>query len=109
MRILLVDDDRAILDSLQETLNWEKIGIDEVETASSVDQAEKLLLKREADIVVSDIELPGKSGLDFLEWFREKQMTGKFLLLTGFESFEYAKQAVRLQPQITKRRPVRYR
>ncbi len=99
MRILLVDDDRAILDSLQETLNWEKIGIDEVETASSVDQAEKLLLKREADIVVSDIELPGKSGLDFLEWFREKQMTGKFLLLTGFESFEYAKQAVRLHAE----------
>ena len=95
MRILIVDDDVAIIEVIKDTVNWDKLGIDEVDTAYDAETAKKKMMEKAADIVISDIEMPGESGLDLLRWFRDKEMPGKFLLLTSHENFQYATQAVR--------------
>ncbi|MCM1217425.1 MAG: response regulator [Lachnospiraceae bacterium] len=95
MRILIVDDDTAIVEVIRDTVNWDKLGIDEIDTAYDAEAAKHRLEQKAADIVISDIEMPGESGLDLLKWFRDKEMPGKFLLLTSHENFHYATQAVR--------------
>ena len=95
MRILIVDDDTAIIDVIKDSVNWEKLGITQVETAYNAKSAKKILKQRAADIVISDIEMPGESGLDLLKWFQDEKIPGKFLLLTAHENFQYATQAVR--------------
>lgn len=99
MQILIVDDDAAIVESIRDMIHWEKLGIEKVKTALSADRARRLLEEEETDIVISDIEMPGESGLSLLQWYREKQMRGKFLLLTSHESFQYAAEAIKLHAE----------
>jgi len=66
-------------------------------TAYNTDQAKQLLLERGADIVICDIEMPKGSGLELLEWYREQEMDGEFLILTCHERFDYALKAVKLR------------
>lgn len=96
MRILLVDDDTVILDDLRYSIHWDKLGIDQVETAQDAATAKEILAGEPVDIVISDIEMPQESGLDLLRWYREKNLKGKFLLLTCHENFRYAKAALKL-------------
>lgn len=44
MRVLIVDDDMAIVDVIRDSVNWKKFGIEDVETACNVEQA-KIILK----------------------------------------------------------------
>ncbi len=99
MNILIVDDDAAIVESICHLVNWKKLGIDVVRTASGAAQAKMLIREEPADIVVSDIEMPKESGLDLLRWFREQGCSGKFLLLTCHESFSYAREAIKLRAE----------
>lgn len=96
MKILVVDDDTAIVEVIRDTVNWKKLGIDEVLTAWNARGAKEILLKQAVDIVISDIEMPGESGIDLLKWYRNQGYKGKFLLLTCHESFSYASRAVEL-------------
>ena len=95
MRILIVDDDTAIIEVIRDTVDWDKLGIDEIDVAYDAQGARESLTDKAADIVISDIEMPGESGLDLLKWFRDEEMPGKFLLLTSHENFQYATQAIR--------------
>lgn len=83
MRILIVDDDTAIIEVIRDTVDWDKLGIDEIDVAYDAQGARESLTDKAADIVISDIEMPGESGLDLLKWFRDEEMPGKFLLLTS--------------------------
>lgn len=99
MYILLVDDDEIIIEDIKSSVNWKKLGITRVESAYNVNQAREILEKKPVDIVVSDIEMPGKSGLSLLQWYREKGLQGKFLLLTSHENFDYAFKAIRFHAE----------
>ncbi len=97
MRILIVDDDMAIVEAIRDTVNWDKLGIAEVETAYGAGRAKKILEEKPVDIVISDIEMPKETGLELLRWYREENMDGEFLLLTCHENFHYATEALKLQ------------
>ena len=67
MRVLIVDDDSIIVEVIRDTVDWEKLGIDQVQTAYDVEGARKILEQKDADIIISDIEMPKESGLDLLD------------------------------------------
>lgn len=96
MRVLIVDGDRIILEAIKDAVGWKQIGIDTVLTACDVKTGKEILRSQPVDIVISDIEMPGETGLDFLEWYRSEGYGGRFLLLTSYESFAYASRAVAL-------------
>ena len=58
MNILLVDDDRFIIKALQETIDWEAVGIEQVYTASSLSQAQAIIHSHPIALMISDIEMP---------------------------------------------------
>ncbi len=61
----LVDDETAMLDILQQVIQWEELGIKKVYTARNAEQAKELLQEKKIDITLCDIEMPKESGLDF--------------------------------------------
>ena len=95
MQVLIVDDDMATVDVIQNTVNWKMLEVSRVYTAYNISSAKKILLENPIDVIISDIEMPQGSGLDLLEWFREQELPGKFLLLTCHESFDYATYAIK--------------
>ncbi|MBM0065545.1 response regulator [Bacillus gibsonii] len=91
--LLLVDDEESTLLGLS-TLPWENIGITEVFLASSAFEAIDTVKLQRIDIVVSDIRMPGLSGVDLLMKLTEDPYNIKGILLSGYADFEYAKQAI---------------
>jgi DNA-binding response OmpR family regulator len=81
IKILHVDDDPSFLKVTKQCLETQ--GEFEVDTASSVNEALGKLEKTDYDAVVSDYQMSGKDGLEFLKELREKGNTVPFIVFTG--------------------------
>ena len=95
MKVLIVDDDIATVDVVEKTVRWDTLDIDDVYTAYNIKDAKQIVTENKIDIVISDIEMPQGSGIELLEWFRQEDFDGEFLLLTCHESFDYATNAMK--------------
>ncbi len=97
MKVLLLDDDRFVLASLTQNIDWEKLGFDHVYTARNIAEAGEILSNSQVDLLLSDIDMPNGSGLDLLTWIRENQNDMPVIFLTNYADFEYAQKAVSLK------------
>jgi DNA-binding NtrC family response regulator len=94
LRVLHVDDDACFLNISKQILEMDnKI---EVETVTSVDEALDNLKQFHYDVVISDYEMSGKNGLQFLEELKKTSKTPPFILFTGKERGEVADKALSL-------------
>lgn len=80
-RILLIDDEAFVLEELTETFECEGF---EVTTALSGEEALKIEDIAEIPVVISDLKMPGLSGIDLFETLKERsQLNAKVILLSG--------------------------
>lgn len=96
MKLLIVDDQSSVVQGLLHCTSWSARGFDCVETALNAVDAKASLRRREADVMLCDIEMPMESGLDLLRWVREQGMTTRCIFLTAHAQFSYAQDALRL-------------
>ena len=94
IRVLHVDDEAGFLKVAKECLKME--GHFEVDTALSVDEALNKMKEKEYDAVVSDYQMPGKDGLEFLKQLRKKGNNIPFIIFTGRGREEVAIKALNL-------------
>ena len=92
-RVLHVDDDPGFVDLSAELLEREREEL-VVETATGAEEGLEVLAEASVDCVVSDYEMPGQNGIEFLEAVREEYPDLPFILLTGQGSEEVAGEAV---------------
>ena len=90
--ILVVDDEEIICDLLQSTLQSSY----KVTTCQSGTEAVALLKKQSFDVVISDLGLPGLSGLEVLKFAKGKDDFTEIMIITGFASLESATSAINL-------------
>ncbi len=83
IRILYVDDEKDFLVITKRFLEKKWGDRFQVTPASSVEEAYKKIKEKKFDVIVADYVMPGKSGLDFLKEFREKDKLTPFILFTG--------------------------
>ena len=90
--VLVVDDEPGMVSFLQRSLTprcgW-------VATAGSVEQAAELLSRRHFDLIVLDIALPGRSGVEWLHQLRDQGFAGDVVLMTAYADLETAIDALR--------------
>lgn len=89
---LVVDDEEGMRSFLQRTLT-SRCGL--VEAAGSVEQATELMARLHFDLIVLDISLPGKSGVEWLHELRDSGFNGDVILITAFADMETAIKALR--------------
>ncbi len=94
MRLLIADDEKNIRNGLL-SLPWNTIGIQKVYQAENGLEALRILEEKQIDIVISDIKMPGLSGLELAEFVQKNSLDTAVVLLTGFSEFEYAQKALR--------------
>jgi DNA-binding NtrC family response regulator len=92
-RILIVDDAPDTIEVLQR--NLDSAGY-VVFSASSVSQAIDLLETTEVDLVVTDIKMPGESGLDLVRHVRENLRKTEVMVITGYATVKGAVEAVKI-------------
>jgi len=95
-KLILADDEEDVREGLLELIDWEKIGYQIVDTAENGREAAEMVEKHQPDVVVTDIQMPFMDGLQLTEWIRETHPSIKVIILTGYEQFEYAQRAIRL-------------
>lgn len=95
-KLLFVDDDYIIIRSYLHQVDWKRLGVSEVYSATNGMEAKELIRKHAPNILVSDIEMPGLSGLELTKWIRDNGYNIKVIFLSAFDDFKYAQTAVHL-------------
>ena len=88
-RVLLVEDEKIELETLRDYIDWKKNGISRVFTARNGRRALECLEENMADIVITDIQMPGMSGIELAETIVRRGYPCKIVFLTGYDDFSY--------------------
>ena len=94
MKLLIVDDEQIIQRGLLH-LDWAKAGITQTQCADNGTDALALLHTFQPDVLLADIQMPGLTGLDLARTVKEQQLSCRLILLSGYGTFEYAREAIK--------------
>lgn len=94
--LLIADDEKWIKQRLVNTIDWTSIGISKLYSASNGVEALDLMTSRHPDIILTDIRMPGFTGIELMQKACDLRLSSKFILLSGYAEFEYAQSALRL-------------
>lgn len=108
MTILIVDDEPLAVQGILDGVNWETLNFDKVLTANSYAEAASVFKNTYVDVLVSDIEMPGESGLKLIEYVNVHSANTECIILTAHDEFDYARTAVRLNCMEYVLKPIRY-
>lgn len=93
-QFLIVDDEYFVRQRIRLCIPWKEYGFECAGEAANVEQAMHFLQTTPIDLVILDISMPGPNGLELLRMMKEKNSQVKFIILSGFATFEYARQAI---------------
>ncbi len=96
LKVMIVDDERIIRYGIVSMVHWEKLGLKLVGEASEGREGYELFLKKRPNIVITDLKMPGLNGLEMIRKIKELDDNIKFIILSGYEDFSYAKEAIHL-------------
>jgi len=96
LHVAVIDDNPLVLESLTTTIDWSALDCMVVGAAGNGDDARALLSQKRVDIIISDIKMPRMDGLELAGWVAQIGIHAKIILITGFQEFELAQQALRL-------------
>lgn len=96
MKVLIVDDDYIIIKGLEKLIDWDKLNMEIFAVANDGQEALSILEKTPVDIVITDVNMPQLSGIDFVKKAREVQMYFQLIIISGYQNFDYAKSGMDL-------------
>ena len=95
MTILIVDDEKLLREKIRGVLESSSLSIDKLYLAENAIEAIRIIDEKCPDIILSDIRMPLKSGLDLAAYVNEKRPHTPVILITGYSDFEYAQAAIK--------------
>ncbi len=104
--VLIADDDYLPRKVLQDHIAWNDLSVTEVIQASDGDEALELSQKYRPDIIISDIKMPHRNGLEMAAAVRQFLPNCRFIFLTGYSDKEYLKGAIRLRVSSYVEKPI---
>lgn len=96
MNILIVDDEISAIEAVQKNINWDKLAVTSIYTATSMNVAMEQISNHAIDIMLSDIEMPMGTGLQLLKWVKENNLNVECIFMTCHADFAYAQKAIQL-------------
>ncbi|AIQ53856.1 response regulator transcription factor [Paenibacillus sp. FSL R7-0331] len=108
LKVLLVDDEAPILNNLKRVLPWQEMGMEVAGMARSGMEALRIVEEEAPDLVLCDIRMPVMDGLTFVGKLREMGIESEVLLLSGYQEFDYAREAIRLGVKEYICKPIHY-
>lgn len=95
-KIMFVDDDAIIRRSIVNKIDWKNYGWELVYTARDPMEALDYLKDHQPDIILTDIKMPGISGIEMASIAMDYYPGIKFVFISGYKDFEYAQQVLKL-------------
>ena len=107
IRVMILDDEYIILDGLN-SFPWEEYGCRVTGLAKNGLEGMEILKEAAPDLILSDVKMPGMDGLAFSERAKEISPEATIVILTGYDSFAYARQAISIGVKEYLLKPVDY-
>lgn len=95
-KVLLVDDEYMITEGLKRLIPFDKWDMEVVATANHADDALDYVREHPVDIVISDVNMPDKTGLEMIQEMKDLLPDAYYILLSGYQEFDYVKKAMNL-------------
>ena len=95
--VLLVDDEEEVVQVIMKKINWEGLGFSVIGYANNGVKALEMVEEYQPDIVMTDIKMPYMDGMELANRIKAEFPATRILIFTGFDEFEYAKEAVHLE------------
>lgn len=95
--VLLADDEEEVIQVIQKKINWEEIGFSVIGYATNGVKALEMTEEFQPDVIMTDIKMPYMDGIELASHVKARFSQTKILFFTGFDEFEYAKEAVHLE------------
>jgi two-component system response regulator YesN len=94
-KILLADDERIIRDGIKRMIDWKALDLKLIGPAVNGREAYELIQKANPEIVITDVKMPGLSGLDLIKRVKRKSPDTFFIILSGYDEFDFARKAMK--------------
>ncbi|MDF2802674.1 MAG: two-component response regulator [Anaerocolumna sp.] len=94
--VILVDDEEEVRQAIINKLDWERIGFQVIGYADNGEDALEIAERLRPDVVMTDIKMPFMDGLTLSSKLKQISKDIKIIVFSGFDDFEYAKEAIKL-------------
>ena len=98
-KMILVDDEEDVRISIQKKVDWNALGFEVVGSMSNGEEALELTEHTHVDVVMTDIKMPFMDGLTLCAKVKENYKNTKVVLYSGFDDFEFAREAIRREAE----------
>lgn len=95
LKVIIVDDEVIARKGVRDCIDWEMYGFQICGLFETSAGAMKHLRNNHTDIVITDIRMPVMDGLQLAQRCREEEIDSRFIILSGYDEFEYAQRAIR--------------
>ena len=95
-RVLLVDDEEDSREGISRKMDWLGLGFSLVGEAANGQDALELAESLRPDVILTDIKMPFMDGLELCRILTDRLPAARFVVFSGFDAFEYAKQAIQM-------------
>jgi len=96
-KVVVVEDEEIVRIGIIQSINWGSVNCMVMGDARDAESGMEVIRRVQPDIVISDISMPGKSGIDMLEQLQSEGICPKIIFLTAYDDFSFARKALRLQ------------
>ena len=96
LKVFLTEDESVVREGLRDMIPWEQYGFEFVGEASDGEMALPLVRKVKPDILITDIKMPFMDGLAFSRLVSKELPNTRIIILSGYDDFNYAQQAIGL-------------
>lgn len=94
-KIIAIDDNPVVVESLRDIIPWSQLGFDLAETFTNSQKAMDYIADNHVDVILSDIAMEEPNGLEIVRICEDTYPHIKIILLSAFRDFEYARKAIR--------------
>ena len=96
-KIIIADDEDNVREGIRDSLKWSELGFELVGDFANGREVLQSFEQLQPDVVLTDINMPLMDGLDVTRYLYEHYPQTKIIILTGYDEFEYAQQALKLK------------
>ena len=96
LKVFLVEDEFVMREGIKNNIDWNSHGYEFCGEASDGELAFPMIQKLNPDIVITDIKMPFMDGLELSRLIKKELPFTEIIILSGYEEFEYAKEAIKL-------------
>lgn len=96
MRALIVDDEMHVTEGLKTMIRWREFGVEDIDIANNGEDALELFNRQKPDIIITDVYMPKMDGLEFIKKIRNSNPDLPVIILSGYNEFNYASEAIGL-------------